>query len=233
MKLRQNWTIIVAVVLAIVMLSAALLFRPMRLVKEPATSQFYDTTSQDSASYRQVSEVNNINESEETESESGGSLQVNLTDSLTATQTEPQSDAETTRVILPATTQNRTETSTATTEQKIESKFVSLIDKTAKKLKKETTTESYSMTPSEFRRAGVIYYNGYKFTYYSEKVLPGKGLKIPGRHSDGNFVRDVNNYICVASSDLPKGAVVDTPFGEGKVYDTGCPSGVIDIYCSF
>jgi hypothetical protein len=79
----------------------------------------------------------------------------------------------------------------------------------------------------------VIYYNGYIFKYYSEKVLPGEGLKIPGRHSDGNFVRDENGYICVASSDLPKGTVVDTPFGKGKVYDTGCPSGVIDVYVSW
>ena len=63
--------------------------------------------------------------------------------------------------------------------------------------------------------------------------MPGKGLKIPGRYSDGNFVRDENGYICLASSDLPKGTVVDTPFGKGKVYDTGCPSGTIDVYVSW
>lgn len=89
------------------------------------------------------------------------------------------------------------------------------------------------MTPAEFRRAGVVYYNGYKFTYYSEKVLPGPGLKIPGRHSDGNFVRDGDGYICVASCDLPKGTVVDTPFGKGKVYDVCRDSGTIDVYVSW
>ena len=36
--------------------------------------------------------------------------------------------------------------------------------------------------------------------------------------------------ICVASSDHPKGTVVQTSLGAGKVYDTGCPSGTIDIY---
>lgn len=62
-------------------------------------------------------------------------------------------------------------------------------------------------------------------------MLPGKGLKIPGRHvaSDGT-IRDENNYIVVASSDYPKGTIVETSLGTGKVYDTGCDSGIIDIY---
>lgn len=78
---------------------------------------------------------------------------------------------------------------------------------------------------------GVVYFNGHRETYYSQKVLPGYGLNIPGRHvaSDGT-VRDENGYICVASSDHPKGTVVETSLGTGKVYDSGCASGTIDIY---
>ena len=107
--------------------------------------------------------------------------------------------------------------------------------------KRETTTESTIkvfddneyLTPAYFRRMGVISDGQYTYTWYSEKVLPGGGLNIPGRHSDGNYVRDENEYIVLASSDLPKGTILETPFGTGKVYDTGCPSGIIDVYVSF
>lgn len=103
----------------------------------------------------------------------------------------------------------------------------------SKESKTSTTTSAQSYTPEQFRKSGVIYYGGYKYTWYSEKVLPGKGLNIPSRYSDGNFVRDGDGYIVLASSDLSKGTVVDTPFGKGKVYDTGCPSGVVDVYTSW
>lgn len=81
------------------------------------------------------------------------------------------------------------------------------------------------------KKKGVNYYNGHRETYYSQKVLPGHGLKIPGRHvaSDGT-IRDSDGYICVASSDYPKGTVVNTSLGPGKVYDSGCASGTIDLY---
>lgn len=78
---------------------------------------------------------------------------------------------------------------------------------------------------------GVVYYNGHRETYYSQRVLPGGGLSIPGRHvaSDGT-IRDANGYICVASSDYPKGTIVETSLGTAMVYDSGCASGTIDIY---
>ena len=78
---------------------------------------------------------------------------------------------------------------------------------------------------------GVVYFNGHRETYYSQRVLPGYGLSIPGRHvaSDGT-IRDSNGYLCLASSDHPKGTVVETSLGTGIVYDTGCASGTIDIY---
>ena len=81
---------------------------------------------------------------------------------------------------------------------------------------------------------GVVYYNGHRETWYSQKVLPGGGLKIPGRHVDSRgLVCDGDGYICVASSDLAKGTIVETSLGTGKVYDCGCASGTIDIYCDW
>lgn len=100
----------------------------------------------------------------------------------------------------------------------------------------EVETVVYKMmTPKEFRERGVIEYNGWKFTYYSENVLPGGGLEIPGRHSDGTFVRDENGFLCVACNDIPQGELVDTPFGLAIVYDLVGEGGdgVIDIYVSF
>lgn len=78
---------------------------------------------------------------------------------------------------------------------------------------------------------GVVYFNGHKETYYSQRVLPGHGLNIPGRHvaADGT-IRDANGNLCLASSDYPKGTVVETSLGTGVVYDSGCASGTIDIY---
>ena len=84
------------------------------------------------------------------------------------------------------------------------------------------------------RSKGVVYYNGHRETWYSQKVLPGGGLKIPGRHVDSRgLVCDGNGYICVASSDLIKGTIVETSLGTGKVYDSGCAKNTIDIYTNW
>lgn len=87
-------------------------------------------------------------------------------------------------------------------------------------------------SPEYFRRAGRIRWNGWFWTWYSERVLPGPGLRIPGRHTDDlGYVRDEDGYICLASDDLAKHTVVSTPFGSpGKVYDCGCGSGTLDVY---
>ena len=74
-------------------------------------------------------------------------------------------------------------------------------------------------------------WGGYKFTYYSQSVLPGGGLSIPGRHinADG-YVSDGDGYIVLASS-APKGSVINTPFGyQGKVYDRGTVGNHYDVY---
>ena len=84
---------------------------------------------------------------------------------------------------------------------------------------------------------GALYYGDHKETYYSQNVLPGGGLNIPGRHvcSFDGTVRDEEGYICVAAdpSFYPWGSIVETSLGYGKVYDCGCAYGTIDIYCDW
>lgn len=85
----------------------------------------------------------------------------------------------------------------------------------------------------DFMFRGVVYWSGYKFTYYSEKVLPGGGLRIPGRHvnTDG-YVTDEEGYIVLAG-DAPMGSVFETPFGyKGKIYDRGTSGNHLDVYIS-
>lgn len=83
---------------------------------------------------------------------------------------------------------------------------------------------------------GVKQFNNHRETYYSQRVLPGYGLAIPGRHVayDGT-VRDEDGYICVASdlNYLSRGSIILTSLGPGKVYDTGCVYGTIDIYVNW
>lgn len=102
-------------------------------------------------------------------------------------------------------------------------------------VKTESHSTKATYTASQFKSRGVIYWGDWKWTWYSQKVLPGGGLKIPGRHVDeNNYICDENNYICLASSTLPKGTVIDTPFGKkGKIYDCGCAAHIIDVYTNF
>ena len=102
----------------------------------------------------------------------------------------------------------------------------------------EETTEVAYQTPTEklyslqqFMFSGVVNWGGYKFTYYSQSVLPGGGLAIPGRHvnKDG-YVADKDGYIVLAGS-APKGTVYETPFGyKGKIYDRGTYGNHLDVY---
>lgn len=88
---------------------------------------------------------------------------------------------------------------------------------------------NYDGSYYDFLTAGIVYHNGNKFSYYSQSVLPGGGLNIPGRHTDGGFVRDGDGYICVAN-DAPIGSVVSTPWGDAKVYDRGTSGNHYDVY---
>ena len=91
------------------------------------------------------------------------------------------------------------------------------------------------MQPPLTKKKGRVKYNGHTETWYSQKKLPGNGLKIPGRHVDENdeTIRDGDDYICVSSDDYPEGTIVDTSLGTGKVYDTGSGKGNIDIYTNW
>ena len=102
-------------------------------------------------------------------------------------------------------------------------------------VRKNTTTTKGKVSSNPLTKSkGVVYFNGHKETWYSQKVLPGGRLKIPGRHIDGRgLVCDGDGYICVASSDYKKGTIVETSLGTGKVYDSGCASGTIDIYTNW
>ncbi len=77
---------------------------------------------------------------------------------------------------------------------------------------------------------GVNYFNGHMETWYTRRQWTGD-LGIPGMYigSDG-IIRDGDGYICVASDDDPKGTIVETSLGTGKVYDSGPGHGIIDIY---
>ena len=92
-------------------------------------------------------------------------------------------------------------------------------------------SSDFIYSAKRFKRLGVVYYGGYKYTYYSDLVLPGGGLKIPGRHYDENgYICDEDGYICGASQMHSKGTVLDSPFGKKvKIYDW-CDIQSIDIY---
>ncbi|MBR3249373.1 MAG: hypothetical protein IKF83_01580 [Clostridia bacterium] len=98
---------------------------------------------------------------------------------------------------------------------------------------------AYNISSARLTKSkGVTHYNGHKETYYSQRVLPGKGLKAlnnNGRHvADDGTVRDGDGYIAIACNYLPKGSEIMTSLGPGKVYDTGGMTGQwIDIYVNW
>lgn len=96
-------------------------------------------------------------------------------------------------------------------------------------LAKTNAATLYSL--EEFLFSGVVNWGGYRFTFYSQQVLPGPGLVIPGRHvNSGGFVADEDGFIVLAGSH-PKGTVFDTPFGhQGKIYDRGTFGNHLDVY---
>lgn len=102
----------------------------------------------------------------------------------------------------------------------------------------KTVTRSYTTAAAssdsgydhDFKSAGTVSDGEYNYTWYSQRVLPGGGLDIPGRHVDEDgFVRDGEGNLCIAARDIEKGTEVDTPYGRAIVYDY-CPNGNLDIY---
>ena len=76
-------------------------------------------------------------------------------------------------------------------------------------------SSGYSSGSVNLRSAGIVHANGYTFSWYSQRVLPGGGLNIPGRHVDSRgFVCDGDGYIV-------------------KSYDTGVSGNCVDLYCDW
>lgn len=127
------------------------------------------------------------------------------------------------------TLQNETVADFATTEPETEP--LTAEPETEEEPATENAEPAAIYSASYFRQMGVILWNGWRWTWYSDRVLPGTGLNIPGRHTEGCYVRDGEGYICIASDALSYGTVIETPFGAyGKVYDCGCGYDTIDVY---
>ena len=89
----------------------------------------------------------------------------------------------------------------------------------------------YAANPGSLQYDGVQTDGTWRYTWYSQRVLPGGGLDIPGRHVDEDgYVRDGDGNIAVASGSLDYGTVVETPYGTAVVYDSGCAEDTIDVY---
>lgn len=90
----------------------------------------------------------------------------------------------------------------------------------------------YSNGSGLTRYSGVNQHNGRTETYYSSNVLYHYQTTEWTCGTDGVY-RDADGYVVVAASDISMGSTVDTSFGAGKVYDTGCANGVTDIYTNW
>lgn len=89
---------------------------------------------------------------------------------------------------------------------------------------------------ADFQYVGIFSWNGWQWTYYLMSQFPGQtSTPVEGRYVNENgFVCDSEGYVILASADLPPYTILQTPLGElGKVYDTGCPHGIIDIYTNW
>lgn len=103
----------------------------------------------------------------------------------------------------------------------------------------EAYSGSYSSYGNSFQSDGVAYIGDQEFTWYSQRAAPGGGLtelNANGRHVDEStgFVVDGDGYIAVASpwGQDAVGTVVETPYGQGKVYDVN-EGDSYDIYTDF
>lgn len=96
----------------------------------------------------------------------------------------------------------------------------------------EGYADSYENGSGLTPESGVNYYEGRKETYYSSNVLVHNRIGEWTAGDDGVY-RDSDGYVVVAASDISMGETVNTSFGPGKVYDTGCDGGVTDIYVNW
>ncbi len=98
---------------------------------------------------------------------------------------------------------------------------------------KKPSSNASSGGSYNLRRDGIIHWGGYRFTWYSQRVLPGGGLRIPNRHVNGaGFVCDGDGYI-VAATAMGRGTVGNSPWGAWKSYDTGVSGNTVDLYTNW
>lgn len=90
----------------------------------------------------------------------------------------------------------------------------------------------YSNGSGLTKSGGVNYHEGRKETWYSSNTLYHKDTANWTAGSDGVY-RDKDGYVVVAASDKAQGSTIETSFGTGKVYDSGCANGVTDIYTNW
>lgn len=112
-------------------------------------------------------------------------------------------------------------------------KYAKFAKQTVDGLDQQGTQEVISF--GDFMTLGRVNWGGYQWTYYSQSVLPGGGLSIPGRHVNAHgYVADGDGYIVLAAPDSwgnVKGKVYKTPFGYmGKVYDVNAGGDSLDVY---
>ena len=82
------------------------------------------------------------------------------------------------------------------------------------------------------KSGGVFNYAGRTEMWYSSNVLYHKDTANWTPDANGVY-RDKDGYVVIASSDHAKGTTLETSHGIGKVYDSGCASGVTDIYVNW
>lgn len=122
---------------------------------------------------------------------------------------------------------------TTSTNTDVVNGYTRFSDKTSDGVDQSNTQAIYSL--DQFIRDGRIKWGGYEWTYYSQQVLPGGGLNIPGRHVNAyGYVSDKDGYIVLAAPSSwgnVKGTVYNTPFGfKGKVYDVNAGGTSLDVY---
>lgn len=90
-----------------------------------------------------------------------------------------------------------------------------------------SATTTYDLLNGQGRAYGD---DGTSYTYYNHDIGYG-ALDIPGETFDDDGVsHDADGYIVVAADGYEYGEVIDTPYGEAKVYDRGSGYGTVDIY---
>lgn len=186
-----------------------------------------------------IESSSSLNESSRNDSSECSPDNSGVNDSSSIDDTQNNTGVEQTEVVYTETTSNQSNFEVVTPEIGNEAEYeidvavtdtMPVIDEQSEPELCEAVVADYA--PYDLYNQGRLYWGNYQYTWYSERVLPGYGLDIEGRYTDADgFVCDGDGYICVAASSLSKGTVVDTPFGrQGKVYDTGCDWGTIDVY---